>query len=278
MIAASSELYLSTDLKMFINPSAASWAHTGPVLNPAIETFHRTLPDYGVTPLVNLPELAKELGVGHVLVKDESHRFGLPAFKILGASWAIYNAVAAKCNIELPASLEKLGAAARAQGVTLVTCTDGNWGRSTARMAKYLQIPAWIFVPKFTDQATQDKISSEGATVCVVDGDYDLSIQAARKYAEENNGLLVMDISWEGYEGIPQVRPLSSCYENSADFPCLDGGRGIQYDAHGNRPTTRRGRWQARYACYCLGWMWFLGTSGLCALQVEGPPFNRHSS
>jgi diaminopropionate ammonia-lyase len=189
---------------MFHNPSAASWKHTEYSANPAVDCFHRTLPDYAITPLTPLPDLAKELGLGHVLLKDESNRLGLPAFKILGASWAIHKAVAAKCGLPLTASLQELGNAARKADIELVTCTEGNWGRAVARMAKYLQIKAVIFVPDFMDEATQKKIVNEGAKVIVVDGDYDYSIVKAREEANEG-GMLVMDVSWEGYEEIPQV-------------------------------------------------------------------------
>ena len=58
-----------------------------------VRDFHRALPGYGPTPLVDVPTLAARALVGRVLVKDESSRFGLPAFKILGASWAVYRAV-----------------------------------------------------------------------------------------------------------------------------------------------------------------------------------------
>ncbi|KAF2259454.1 tryptophan synthase beta subunit-like PLP-dependent enzyme [Lojkania enalia] len=189
---------------MFFNSSACSWVYQGSAPDPSVETFHCRLPDYNTTPLINLPMVAKELGLGHVVIKDESHRLGLPAFKILGASWAIYKAVAQECNIALPCPLEELGGAARTHGIKLITCTEGNWGRAVARMAKYLGIPATIFVPDFMDEATQDKISREGAKVVVVDGDYDVSIQAARDEVENESSLLVMDTSWKGYEEIPE--------------------------------------------------------------------------
>ncbi|KAF1940752.1 tryptophan synthase beta subunit-like PLP-dependent enzyme [Clathrospora elynae] len=188
---------------MFHNPSAASWKCTGPPANLAVEPFHKSLPYYVITPLIPLPELAQQLGLGHVLLKDESNRLGLPAFKILGASWAIHKAVAAKCNLPLTASLEVLGAAARKENIELVTCTEGNWGRAVSRMAKYLQIKAVIFVPDFMDEATQKKIRGEGAEVIVVDGDYNFSITKARDEAEKG-GMLVMDVSWEGYEEVPE--------------------------------------------------------------------------
>lgn len=189
---------------MFPNPSAASWRYTGPAASPAVESFHKSLPHYAVTPLISLPEVAKDLGLGQVLLKDESSRLGLPAFKILGASWAIHRAIAAKYNLPLTASIQELGTVASKKGIRLVTCTEGNWGRAVARMARYLHITAVIFVPDFMDQATQQKIESEGAKVVVVDGDYDYSIAKARQEADKD-GLLVMDVAWEGYEEIPEV-------------------------------------------------------------------------
>jgi diaminopropionate ammonia-lyase len=222
---------------MYQSHSAASWVYRGLPPSPAIEQFHKQLSDYNVTPLTSLPELAKELGVHAVVVKDESDRFGLPAFKILGASWAIHSAVAAKCNMDIPCSLEELGRSARAQGLRLVTCTEGNWGRATARMAKYLQIPATVFVSQFMEQATRDLIASEGAQVTVVDGDYDMSIAAARRYAQETGGLLVMDVSWEGYEDIPQVRD-SAQNLHTLLMNASEGSRGIQHYAHRNRSAA----------------------------------------
>jgi diaminopropionate ammonia-lyase len=190
---------------MFHNPSASTWKHTGYSTNPSVEPFHRTLPDYSITPLIPLPDLAQQLNLGHILLKDESSRLGLPAFKILGASWAIHKAIAKQCNLPLTATLDELGAAARKEGIELVTCTEGNWGRAVARMAKYLQVTAVIFVPDFMDEATQAKIRSEGATVIVVDGDYDFSIVKAKEEAQKG-GMLVMDVSWQGYDEIPEVR------------------------------------------------------------------------
>lgn len=191
---------------MFRNPSAATWKYSGRPANPAVESFHRTLPDYAVTPLIPLPHLAQQLGLGHVLVKDESRRLGLPAFKILGASWAIRNAVSAKCGLSSSASLHELADAAQKAAIELVTCTEGNWGRAVARMAKYLQIKALVFVPDFMTETTRQKIESEGAKVVVVDGDYDVSVARAREEADKG-GMLVMDVSWEGYEEIPEVSP-----------------------------------------------------------------------
>jgi len=188
---------------MYLSPEASRWSFTGS-FNPEVEPFHRSLPDYAVTPLVSLPDVAKDLGLKHVFMKDESNRLGLPAFKILGASWAVYKAVAEKCNVPPGRSVEEVGKAAKAQGIRLVTCTEGNWGRAVSRMAKYLSITATVFVPDFMDLATQKKIEGEGGNVIVVDGDYDDSVRYAQDEAEKG-GLLVMDVAYAGYEQIPKV-------------------------------------------------------------------------
>lgn len=197
-----------SDLVLF-NPAASSWrwSRNDPPSSTAVLDFHQTLPSYGRTPLRSLPSIAAELGLGHVLLKDESDRFGLPSFKILGASYGVFRAVADKLDIAVSdhdPSLDVLGSMASARGLALVTCTEGNWGRAVARMARYLGIPAKIFVPSFMPVTTRAKISEEGAEVAVVNGNYDDSVAAAKQDAETHGSLLVMDFGWEGYEVIPQ--------------------------------------------------------------------------
>jgi hypothetical protein len=263
---------------MFHNPSAASWKHSGPSANPAVEPFHRTLPGYAVTPLIPLPDLAKELGLGHILSKDESNRLGLPAFKILGASWAIYKAVAVKCSLPLTASLQELGEAAREANIELVTCTEGNWGRAVARMAKYLQIKAVIFVPDFMDEATQKKIKSEGAKVIVVDGDYDYSIAKARKEADKG-GMLVMDVSWEGYDEIPEVELRVFIVSTFRKLTLLTVGRGgIHHHADRDGQATARHEYQRCDTCNSSRRRRIMGAGGHHALQIPVAVCNRHHS
>jgi diaminopropionate ammonia-lyase len=168
----------------YSSPSARDWS-SGPA-TPGAGPFHRTLPGYAPTPLVELPTLATELGVGRVLVKDESSRMGLPAFKVLGASWA--------CKQVLD----------RQPDVTLVTATDGNHGRAVARMAAHFATTATVFVPQVMLPATAELIASEGADVVWVDGDYDVAVHAAAQYAAEApNRALVQDTAWDGYEQVP---------------------------------------------------------------------------
>lgn len=188
---------------ILINLGRANNHSAGASIDPDLITFHRSFPQSKITPLIELPEVAQELGIGHVYVKDESLRFGLPSFKILGASWGVFRAICEGTGLLSSASLEEAGCAARNAGIKLVSCTDGNWGRAVARTAKYLGIKATIFVPRTMDEATRAKLRNEGATVNVVDGSYDDSIAATMKEAESSGAMLVMDTSWEGYSQIP---------------------------------------------------------------------------
>lgn len=175
-------------------------------IDPAIEEFHKTLPQYGETKLFPLPAVASELGFEHVFIKDESERFGLPSFKILGASWAIQRAISQQLNLSKSTSLQSLSEAMKGREIRLVTCTEGNWGRAVARMAKYLSIPVTIYVPGFMNEYTRNLIRGEGADLQVLqDGSYDDSIAAAQHDAATTKALMVMDTSWEGYVEIPRV-------------------------------------------------------------------------
>jgi diaminopropionate ammonia-lyase len=166
--------------------------------------FHTSLPGYRPTPLVELPELATEVGVGAVLVKDESDRLGLPAFKILGASWAVNCALSQRSGFDEPASsLTELRE--RSGAVTLVTATDGNHGRALARTAGLLGLAARIYVPAGTAKETVDAIASEGARVVQTDLIYDEVVwAAASSTAGHPDDLLIQDTAWQGYEQIPE--------------------------------------------------------------------------
>jgi diaminopropionate ammonia-lyase len=168
--------------------------------------FHRTLPDYAVTPLVDLPDLTTGIGVGRLLVKDESWRLGLPAFKMLGASWATYRCLAERAGRRVEPSLAALRAAvADLAPATLVTATDGNHGRAVARMARYLQLPAIVVVPSVVPTPAVERIRGEGADVRVVDVPYDAAVREAAALSEvSDDRILVQDTSWPGYEVTPR--------------------------------------------------------------------------
>lgn len=56
--------------------------------------FHKSFLQYTVTPLARLDNLAARLGLNNLCVKDESYRFGLNAFKVLGGSFAMASCIA----------------------------------------------------------------------------------------------------------------------------------------------------------------------------------------
>jgi len=167
--------------------------------------FHRRLPGYHPTPLLGAPRLAAQLGVGTVLLKAETSRFGLPAFKMLGASWATYRAVVEHLGSE--PSWETVADLAEQlrplRPFTLAAATDGNHGRAVATMARLLGFEARIFVPEGTVAARIEAIAGEGASVTVVPGDYDAAV--ARSAEEAGPSCLVIsDTSWPGYDQVPR--------------------------------------------------------------------------
>lgn len=186
-----------------------------PLRDPALVTtpsadgpraLHRRLPGYAPTRLWSVPALAERLGVGTVLVKHELERMGLPAFKMLGASWATYRALVERLgrDVEPWETVEELAAAlAPLRPLTLSTATDGNHGRAVARMAHLLGFAARIYVPAGTAQARIAAIESEGAAVVVVDGGYDQAVAQSARDADEQT-VVVSDTSWEGYTTVPR--------------------------------------------------------------------------
>ena len=187
------------------NPLAA----TGQDLDPAGRAplnFHRRLPEYAVTPLVDASGLAGALGVGRAWVKDESWRLGLPAFKILGASWAVYRALERRSGGSIGGWGDAGGLRERLAPLlpmTLAAATDGNHGRAVARMARMLGLGARIFVPADMVAARIEAIESEGADVVVIQGTYDEAVARSAEEAGEHC-LVISDTSWPGYEDVPR--------------------------------------------------------------------------
>lgn len=150
--------------------------------------YHRTLPEYQPTPLVSLPGLAARHGVGAMFIKDESYRFGLNAFKALGASYAIHRLIQEHPQVE-----------------TFCTATDGNHGRAVAWSARLAGKKARVFVPQDTSPARIAAIEQEGATVVQVDGNYDHTCSIAERQSLNMGWQLVQDTAWRGYEHIPAL-------------------------------------------------------------------------
>lgn len=182
-------------------------ARFGPETAARARRFHQSFPAYEETPLVSLENLAAALGVGGIYIKDESHRFGLQAFKVLGGSWCIGNYIARR----LGWGLEALSFAALTEPETraalgelcFVTATDGNHGRGIAWTAAQLGQRSVVFMPKGSAPERLAHIRALGAEAAITDCNYDDSVRLALAYAEEQGGIFVQDTAWEGYEEIP---------------------------------------------------------------------------
>ncbi|GEM46922.1 diaminopropionate ammonia-lyase [Deinococcus cellulosilyticus] len=166
--------------------------------------FHQKLPGYRATPLVSAPTLARSLDVKQVWVKDEQNRLGLPAYKILGASWATYKELETHFGpFEAWETLSELAKQLKPHlPVTLIAATDGNHGRAVARMAYWLGLQAKILVPADMVPSRREAIVSEGAVLEVIDGSYDEAVERAAQQASDRH-LVISDTSWEGYTRVP---------------------------------------------------------------------------
>jgi diaminopropionate ammonia-lyase len=173
-----------------------------------VREFHRALPDYAPTPLVRLDGMARKLGVAGIWLKDESQRFDLGAFKILGASYAVFQSVSEKYRAKAGKTLE-IGAFMAGEfeevtgSFTFCAATDGNHGRAVAWISRTIGQQVVIYIPGHSAQARVDNIAKEGARVVLVDGDYDTAVKRMASDAQENGWQIISDTGWQGYEKIP---------------------------------------------------------------------------
>lgn len=169
--------------------------------------FHESFPEYDKTPLVELDNLAKKVGLKGIYLKDESYRFGLNAFKVLGGSFAMGRHLADTLGEDIKdLPYEKLTSDEikdRLGDITFVTATDGNHGRGVAWTANRLKQKSVVYMPKGSSLERLNNIKAEGADASITDLNYDDAVRLAAKYADEHNGLMVQDTAWEGYEKIP---------------------------------------------------------------------------
>lgn len=170
--------------------------------------FHKSFPQYSVTPLVELKKMAEYLGLGKVMIKDESYRFGLNAFKVLGGSYAMARYIAdetGKDVSELPYNVLTSEQLKKEFGqATFFSATDGNHGRGVAWSANKLGQKSVIFMPKGSTLTRLNNIKAEGATATIETVNYDECVRmAAAAAAKTKHGVVVQDTAWEGYEKIP---------------------------------------------------------------------------
>jgi diaminopropionate ammonia-lyase len=180
--------------RYFINPAARSVsaypALFGDEEYASVNAFHQKRPHLRPTPLRPLRTLAAEIGVGDVLVKDESARFGLNSFKVLGVSYAV----------------DSLLSGGRLNKRSVLACaTEGNHGRAVAHAARENELQAKIYVSGDTAAARIEALKGEGAQVVIVKGNYDEAVKRCAEDAQHQGWTIVSDTSWPGYEEIPRL-------------------------------------------------------------------------
>ena len=172
-----------------------------------VRAFHRSFPEYAPTPLADLPHLARELGIASLHVKDESYRFGLNAFKVLGGSYCLGRCVAERLGVDPDsltfAELTSPEVLAKIDGSTFVTATDGNHGRGVAWTAAKLKQRCVVYMPKGSTAERLENIRRTGADASITEFNYNDTVALARDTAAKNGWTLVQDTSWPGYEEIP---------------------------------------------------------------------------
>lgn len=180
-----------------------------PAAGAEVRRFHKSMAAFAPTELKSLKNLAKKLGVKAIYVKDESTRFGLKAFKALGASWAITRVICDRLGLDChTVTFEELRSEKyqkAIQSMVFASATDGNHGKGVAWTAHELGCKAYIFMPRGTVEARRAAILAAGATECTItDLTYDDTVRLVAKKAEQEGWTLVQDTAWEGYETVPR--------------------------------------------------------------------------
>lgn len=189
------------------NRSAESFLDINLEVAKSVKKFHESFPMYEQTPLAKLDCYARKVGVESVYVKDESYRFGLNAFKVLGGSYAIARYIKDKYGLTeddfcydylVSDELKK-----NTGDLTFITATDGNHGRGIAWTANTLKQKSVVLMPKGSAIERLINIRKEGATAHITEENYDDTVRLASSMATENGWILTQDTAWEGYSTIP---------------------------------------------------------------------------
>lgn len=178
-----------------------------PSIIDSIQAFQQTHPAYTYTPLVSLRGLAHYVGIDELFVKDESLRFGLQAFKVMGGIYGIAKCLADRLGRDIRhLSFEELRSPAVKKAVgelTFISATDGNHGFGVAWVARELGHQSVIYLPKGSSSHQLKKIRQEGAKAHITEFNYDDTVRMCDSLAKKNNWILVQDTAWEDYDKIP---------------------------------------------------------------------------
>lgn len=156
-------------------------------------------PVYVATPMPAQPDLAHEIGIGSLHVKNEAERMRLGSFKALGGAFAVAQMICDTANVADPTEAGDVAA-----DMTFVTASAGNHGLSVAAGARVFGAKAVVVLPETAPKVFARRIRATGAKV-VAGGSYDESVADAIRLAETNGWLHLADGSWPGYEERPAM-------------------------------------------------------------------------
>lgn len=172
-----------------------------------VREFHKSFAEYSVTPLHKLENLAKHYKLKNIFVKDESYRFGLNAFKVLGGAYAIGQYLAKELDIDISKAtfeyLQSKEVKDKLGEITFVTATDGNHGKGVAWAANQLGQKSVVYMPSVASQMRLENIRNEGAEAFIIEGNYDDAVRLSEDMAKKHDWVVIQDTAWEGYEEIP---------------------------------------------------------------------------
>ena len=171
--------------------------------------FHKSLPGYAPAPLAALQEQAAAFGIKGIYCKDESHRFGLNAFKGLGGSYAMFRILCEKLGLDYKTAdyryFQKDEVRKQCAKIHFVTATDGNHGKGVSWAAQLFGCNATVFMPKGSVEARRVAIEEAGnATAEITEFNYDQAVEYSWDLARKNDWILIQDTAWDGYEQYPE--------------------------------------------------------------------------
>ena len=167
--------------------------------------FHSTFPQYQPTPLHSLDALAQAIGLKKIFVKDESYRFGLNAFKVLGSSYAVARILSFRFGSNILSFDQLTDGRLEPNMFTFTTTTDGNHGRGLAWTARQLNQKAVIYMPRGTKRERFENIAKENAEVSITKMNYDDTVRFTREQAKLNGWTLVQDTTMDRYAIMPRL-------------------------------------------------------------------------
>lgn len=156
------------------------------------------------TPSWSLPELAEQLGLAEIWVKDESERSTLGSFKALGAPIALIRLITRQFPQFEAAKILQGTYASELKDLVVISATDGNHGKALAAAAESAGVRCVIVLHKLVSMEREEAIAAFGAEIVRVEGNYDASVEEASLLAEANGWQVVSDTSYVGYEEIPR--------------------------------------------------------------------------